>query len=63
MPLDFLTPDTTYQAKIYRDGAAKADLVIEDKTVTNEDVLTLPMLENGGFAVYLILLIALRTAH
>lgn len=53
VPLDFLKPNTTYQAKIYKDGAAKADLVIEDKTVTREDILALPMLQNGGFAVYL----------
>jgi alpha-glucosidase len=50
-PLDFLKAGVTYEAEIYRDGEAKSALVKETKTVTNKDVLALPMLQAGGFAV------------
>jgi alpha-glucosidase len=55
--LDFLEKGRQYQAQIYRDGG-KADwltkpyeMVIEDKTVTSESVLTLPLATSGGFAI------------
>lgn len=53
IPLRFLNPGTSYLARIYRDGASKTDLVIEEKTFTSADTLTLPMLQAGGCAVYL----------
>jgi alpha-glucosidase len=51
VPLGFLKPGVTYEAEIYRDGEAKGALVKETKTVTSKDVLSLPMLQAGGFAV------------
>ena len=41
----------TYEAEIYRDGADKTALVIEKRSVKRGDVLTVPMLAAGGFAV------------
>ena len=51
VPLSFLSPETTYEAEIYRDGADKTALVIEKTSVKRGDVLTVPMLAAGGFAV------------
>ena len=42
-----------YEAVIYRDGADKSVLVIEKKSVSRGDVLSVPMLAAGGFAVRL----------
>lgn len=53
VPLGFLPTGASYAAHIYRDGAAKTNLVLETKTVTREATLELPMLQNGGFAVFL----------
>jgi len=52
VPLDFLEEGVTYQADVYRDGESKTALVKEQKTVTRQDVLTLPMAPAGGFAVH-----------
>ena len=52
VPLDFLEDGVTYEADVYRDGDAKTALVKEKRTVTRKDVLTLPMLQGGGFAVH-----------
>jgi len=56
-PLSFLTPGKRYRAQIYRDGAnahyrtnAK-DIVIEERTVTNIDTLTLRLAPGGGQAI------------
>jgi alpha-glucosidase len=51
--LAFLDPGVSYQADVYRDGDAKTALVREKKTVTSKDVLALPVLATGGFAVLL----------
>ncbi len=48
--LDFLG-DGTYNAYIYRDSADGAKLVIESKTVTAADTLTLELIKAGGAAV------------
>ncbi|MBN2473840.1 MAG: glycoside hydrolase family 97 N-terminal domain-containing protein [Pirellulales bacterium] len=53
IPLTFLTPGTSYRAQIYRDGSSPTDLVIEQKTVTSEDTLEIPMQQAGGFAVHM----------
>jgi len=53
LELDFLTPGQSYQGRIYRDGASRTDLVVEEKTVTSKEQLNLSLLENGGFAVHL----------
>jgi alpha-glucosidase len=52
VPLDFLEDGVTYEADVYRDGDSKTALVKEKKTVTRQDVLTLPMHQAGGFAVH-----------
>jgi alpha-glucosidase len=56
-PLSFLTPGKRYRAQIYRDGAnahfrtnAK-DIVIEERTVTSADTLTLRLAPGGGQAI------------
>ncbi len=51
VPLAFLRRGTSYQATVYRDGAAKTDLLREQKPVTSSDTLEIPMLPAGGFAV------------
>ena len=51
VPLTFLREGLAYEAEIYRDGAGKADLVMEKKSVRRGDVLSVPMLAAGGFAV------------
>ena len=50
--LDFLKTGESYEAEIFRDGASKTDLVIEKKSVKRGDVLGVPMLAAGGFAVW-----------
>ncbi len=60
IPLDFLTPGTTYTAQIYRDGDradwrdTPYDLVIEEKSVTSQTVLTMNLAPGGGQAVRLV---------
>ena len=55
--LDFLTPKLKYLAQIYRDGdqadwlTNPYDYVIEQKTVTAHDKLTLTMASSGGAAI------------
>jgi len=51
LPLSFLEEGVTYEAEIHRDGAGKADLVIEKRQVARRDTLTLNTLAAGGFAV------------
>jgi hypothetical protein len=51
--LGFLENDRPYQAQLYRDGAAKTNLVIEAKSVTRDSCLEIRMLQNGGFAISL----------
>jgi alpha-glucosidase len=51
IPLGFLPDGVVYEAEVYRDGAEKTALVIEKKSVKRGDVLTVPMLAAGGFAV------------
>jgi alpha-glucosidase len=51
VPLTFLKDGTTYEAEIYRDGAGKTDLVKEKKSVKRGDLLSVPMLAAGGFAI------------
>jgi hypothetical protein len=57
VPMTFLEAGKTYEATIYSD-AADADYkenpqayVIEKKTVTSEDVLSMTMARGGGFAI------------
>ena len=57
LPLTFLDATQRYEAQIYRDGE-QADwranpyaMIIETKTVTAKDVLTLPIAVAGGFAI------------
>ena len=61
VPLSFLTAGKTYTAEVYRDGEhaddkgpARFDIVIEKKTVTAKDALTLKMAPGGGFAIRLV---------
>ena len=55
--LNFLDANKQYEAQIYRDGdnaqweTNPYDYVIETKTVTAKDVLTLKMAESGGTAI------------
>lgn len=57
VPLTFLDANKTYEAQIYRDGdnahweTNPYDYVIESKTVTAKDVLTIKMASSGGMAV------------
>jgi alpha-glucosidase len=57
VPLSFLTPGRTYRAQIYRDGVNAhyrtngKDIVIEERTVTARDTLTLRLAPGGGQAV------------
>ncbi len=56
-PLSFLDPGRTYTAQIYRDGDnahwkhAPQDIVIEERTVTSTDTLTLRLAPGGGQAI------------
>jgi alpha-glucosidase len=51
--LDFLDKNASYQARIYRDGATKTNLVMESHNVTRQGSLELPMLQHGGSAILL----------
>ena len=53
VPLSFLEEGIIYEAEIHRDGAAKADLVIEKRLVGRRDTIALHTLAPGGFAVRL----------
>ena len=59
--LDFLTPGKKYKAEIYRDGEdadyrteKRHSIVIEKKTLSSADALTVRMAPGGGFAIRLI---------
>ncbi|ABE55285.1 alpha-glucosidase [Shewanella denitrificans OS217] len=60
LTLDFLDKDRTYQAQIYRDGPKAHwltnpyDYVIETKTLTAKDSLTLTLAASGGVAIRLL---------
>ena len=55
--LDFLAPNKKYQAQIYRDGdnadwlTKPYDIVIEQKTVSASDSLSINLATSGGFAI------------
>ncbi len=55
--LDFLAPGKKYQAQIYRDGDKANwvdnpyEMIIEKKSVSSTDILTLPMATSGGVAI------------
>lgn len=57
VPLSFLDKDRRYTAQIYRDGdkanwkTAPQDIVIEERTVTRADTLTLKLAPGGGQAI------------
>lgn len=57
---DFLDPDKTYSAKVYRDGKNAQwdknplDLIIEERKLKKSDVLQLELAEGGGFAISII---------
>lgn len=57
IPLDFLTPGTSYLAEIYRDGdkanwrSNPYDYVIESQKVDSEQHLTLKLASSGGTAI------------
>jgi alpha-glucosidase len=57
VPLSFLTPGKTYRAQIYRDGPAAdyrtngKDIVVEERTVTSADILSLRLAPGGGQAM------------
>ena len=57
VPLNFLDKGQRYEAQIYRDGdkadwrTNPYDMVIEKKTVTQEDTMTIPLAAAGGVAV------------
>ena len=57
VPLNFLSPDKKYEAKIYRDAdnahyrENPQAYVIEKKEVALNDVLTITMVPGGGFAI------------
>lgn len=57
-PLSFLQRGVRYRAQIYRDGpnadyrgAARSDIVIEERIVTSADTLTLELAPGGGQAI------------
>lgn len=56
-PLGFLDPGRKYKAQIYRDGptahwkGAREDIVVEERTVTSADTLTLTLAPGGGQAI------------
>jgi phenylalanyl-tRNA synthetase beta chain len=56
-PLSFLTPGRRYRAQIYRDGPNAhyrtngKDIVIEERTFTSADTLTLRLAPGGGQAI------------
>jgi len=57
VPLGFLTPGRKYRAQIYRDGPNAhyrtngKDIVIEERSVTSADTLTLRLAPGGGQAI------------
>jgi alpha-glucosidase len=57
VPLSFLSPGRKYRAQIYRDGPDAhyrtngKDIVIEERTVTARDTLTLRLAAGGGQAI------------
>ena len=57
IPLDFLEEGRSYEATIYRDAPDanywenNAAYIIEKKTVTSADVLSLTAAPGGGFAI------------
>jgi alpha-glucosidase len=57
VPLNFLDAGRTYQAQIYRDGPkadwdkSPLDIVIEEKTVTRDQVLDIRLAPGGGQAI------------
>ena len=57
IPLDFLDPQKRYTAQIYRDGAdahfrdKPSDFVVESRTLSSSDVLTLRLAAGGGAAI------------
>ncbi len=57
VPLSFLTPGRKYRAQIYRDGPNAhyrtngKDIVIEERTVTSADTLSLKLAPGGGQAI------------
>ena len=57
VPLSFLDAGDTYVAAIYRDGedahwkSNPYDIVIEQRELTSEDVLRLPLAAGGGAAI------------
>lgn len=59
LSLDFLDADRSYEATIYRDGEAAGwdtkptDYIVEKRTVTSADRLTLRLASGGGFAISL----------
>jgi alpha-glucosidase len=59
--LDFLTAGKKYKAEIYRDGEdanyrteKRHSIVIESKTLTSGDSVTMRMAPGGGFAIRLV---------
>jgi alpha-glucosidase len=53
IPLSFLRAGTTFAADIYRDGASRTSLTIENRTLTGKDVLSIALSASGGFAASL----------
>ena len=57
VPINFLESGKTYEATIYRDAddahykENPQAYVIEKKTVTSDDVLSMTMAAGGGFAI------------
>jgi hypothetical protein len=52
VPLTFLTPEYHYDMVLYHDGVGIDDIETENRKVTNETVLTISTLDNGGFCGY-----------
>ena len=52
LPLDFLAPDATYHATIYRDDLPTR-VAVETQEVTSTATLSATMLATGGYAVRL----------
>jgi alpha-glucosidase len=53
IPLGFLRAGASYEVEIYRDGASKTALTIEKQTHGSRDMLSIPMMASGGFALHL----------
>lgn len=52
IPLDFL-PEGRYAVELYKDGANGDIVHKETRILTNKDNVLVPLLENGGFAMYI----------